>query len=270
MFIVSTINCGGSGSSVGQSPPPSGTWTLTWSDEFDGLDGSAPDSTKWTYDIGGSGWGNNELECYTNLAQNAVIQGGNLVITVLHQPGFACGTTTNDYTSARLKTQGLFSQAYGRFEARIKIPYGQGMWPAFWMLGDNIDTAGWPACGEIDVMENIGSEPSTVHGSMNGPGYSGGSALTSSYTLPSGHFSDDYHVFAVEWEPNVANFYVDDALYETRTPSDLPAGASWVFDHPFFIVLNVAVGGNWPGNPDQTAVFPQTMQVDYVRVYTRQ
>jgi beta-glucanase (GH16 family) len=164
-----------------------------------------------------------------------------------------------------LKSQGLFTQTYGRFEARIKIPYGQGMWPAFWMLGNDIDTKGWPTCGEIDIMENIGREPSTVHGSMHGPGYDGGS----SYSLSSGNFSDDYHIFAVEWESNVVRFYVDGTLYETRTPADLPAGATWVFDHPFFILLNVAVGGNWPGSPDQTTVFPQTMLVDYVRVYAR-
>jgi len=164
---VLSLSCGG-GATL--QPPPATGFTLVWSDEFNGADGSSPDSSKWTYDTGGNGWGNNELECYTNLVQNAQLKGGNLVITAIHQPAYACsGGTTRDYTSARLKTQGLFSQAYGRFEARIKIPAGQGMWPAFWMLGNNITSVGWPACGEIDIMENIGKEPGTVHGSLHGP-----------------------------------------------------------------------------------------------------
>src|SRR5947209_4186967 len=251
--------------------PPAG-WTLVWSDEFNGPDGAAPDLAKWTYDTGGKGWGNSELECYTNRLQNAQIKGGNLIITAQQESvAFVCSDgSTNNYTSARLKTQGLFSQAYGRFEARIKIPHGQGLWPAFWMLGNNISTAGWPTCGEIDIMENIGKEPSIVHGTFHGPGYSGGSGVSAAYTLPSGQkFSDDFHTFAVEWEPNVMRFYVDGLLYKTRTPADLPSGTSWVFDHPFFIILNVAVGGGWPGNPDATTVFPQQMLVDYVRVYQR-
>jgi beta-glucanase (GH16 family) len=264
---ISTTTCGG-GSPTVIAPLPSG-WTLVWSDEFAGPNGSLPDPTKWAFDTGGDGWGNNELEYYTARSQNAQLQNGNLVITAIQETYTGSDGVTRNYTSARLKTAGLFSQTYGRFEARIKIPHGQGLWPAFWMLGDNIGTAGWPACGEIDIMENIGSEPSAVHGSMHGPGYSGANPLTAGFTLSSGQFSDDYHVFAVEWESNVVRFYVDNTLYETRTPSDLPAGTSWVFDHPFFILLNVAVGGNWPGSPDQTTVFPQTMLVDYVRVYAR-
>jgi beta-glucanase (GH16 family) len=262
------ISCAGS-VGLGWQPPPPG-WTLVWSDEFNGPNGPSPDPTKWTFDTGGNGWGNNELEYYTARPQNAELQNGNLVITALQETYTGPDGVTRNYTSARLKTAGLFSQAYGRFEARIRIPYGKGLWPAFWMLGNDIGTNGWPACGEIDIMENIGSEPSTVHGSMHGPGYSGANALTASFTLSSGHFSDDFHVFAIEWESNVVRFYVDNTLYETRTPSDLPSGARWVFDHPFFILLNVAVGGNWPGSPDQTTVFPQTMLVDYVRVYARQ
>jgi beta-glucanase (GH16 family) len=220
-------------------------------------------------ETGGGGWGNNELETYTNRAQNAHIQDGNLVITANKETYTGPDGITRQYTSARLKTQGLFDQKYGRFEARIKIPQGQGMWPAFWMLGSNIGTIGWPACGEIDIMENIGKEPDKVHGSMHGPGYSGSHGLTGTYTVPSGKFADDFHIFAVEWETSAVRFYVDGNLYETRTPSDLPPGSTWVFDHPFFILLNVAVGGDWPGSPDNTTVFPQTMQVDYVRVYTK-
>jgi beta-glucanase (GH16 family) len=245
-------------------------WTLAWSDEFDGPSGSPVNSSKWSFDVGGNGWGNNELETYTSRVNNAHLEGGSLVIKALKETFTGADNISRDYTSGRLLTKNKFTQAYGRFEARIKIPYGQGIWPAFWMLGDNIDSAHWPNCGEIDIMENIGKEPSIVHGTFHGPGYSGGSGVSAAYTLPGTQkFSDDFHTFAVEWEPNVMRFYVDGLLYRTRTPADLPAGTAWVFDHPFFIILNVAVGGGWPGNPDTTTVFPQQMLVDYVRVYQR-
>jgi len=245
-------------------------WSLVWSDEFDGPSGSAVDSAKWSFDIGGGGWGNNELESYTNRTANAELQGGSLVIRALKETYTGPDNITRNYTSARLLTRNKFTQSYGRFEARLKIPYGQGLWPAFWMLGADLDTAGWPTCGEIDIMENIGSEPSIVHGTLHGPGYSGANGVTASDALPTPQrFSDDYHTFAVEWEPNVIRFYVDGLLYKTRTPADLPAGKAWVFNHPFFLILNVAVGGGFPGNPDATTVFPQLMKVDYVRVYQR-
>jgi beta-glucanase (GH16 family) len=148
------------------------------------------------------------------------------------------------------------------------VPSGQGIWPAFWMLGNDIGAVSWPACGEIDIMENIGREPTTVHGTVHGPGYSGAAGIGAAYGLPDGApFADDFHVFAIEWEPQAIRWYVDGALYHTLTPAALPAGARWAFDHPFFMLLNVAVGGNWPGNPDATTVFPQRMLVDYVRVY---
>ena len=250
------------------SNPP--VWSLAWSDEFDGPSGSAVDSSKWSYDLGGNGWGNNELETYTDRTVNAHVEGGLLVIKALKETFTGTDGITRNYTSARLLTKNKLTQAYGRFEARIKVPYGQGLWPAFWMLGDNIGTVGWPTCGEIDIMENIGKEPSIVHGTFHGPGYSGAQGVSAAYALSNGQkFSDDFHTFAVEWEPNVIRFYVDGLLYKTRTPADLPAGKSWVFDHPFFIILNVAVGGGFPGNPDATTVFPQQMLVDYVRVYQR-
>src|SRR5215467_1039123 len=245
------------------------SWTLAWSDEFDGAAGSAPDQSKWGYDIGGNGWGNNELEYYTKRTDNAFLDGnGNLVIKAIKENYTGSDGVTRNYTSARLLTKGYFTQKYGRFEARIKLPFGQGIWPAFWMLGANIDSAGWPTCGEVDIMENVGREPSVNHASMHGPGYSGGNPLTATYSLPNGQkFSDDFHVFAFEWAPGVARFYVDGNLYETGTPADV-AGSKWVFDHPFFILWNLAVGGSFPGNPDSTTVFPQTMVVDYVRVYS--
>jgi beta-glucanase (GH16 family) len=245
-------------------------WTLVWSDEFDGPSGSQVNSSKWSFDIGGNGWGNNELQTYTSRTANSDLEGGLLVIKALKETFTGPDGLTRSYTSARLLTKNKLSQAFGRFEARIKIPFGQGIWPAFWMLGDNINTAGWPTCGEIDIMENIGREPSIVHGTFHGPGYSGANGVGAAYALSNGQkFADDFHTFAVEWEPNIMRFYVDGLLYKTRTPSDLPAGTSWVFDHPFFIILNVAVGGSWPGNPDATTVFPQQMLVDYVRVYQR-
>jgi beta-glucanase (GH16 family) len=235
-------------------------WTLTWSDEFSGPAGSAPDPAKWTYDTGGGGWGNNELEYYTNSRNNSYIDGnGNLVIKALKQR-----IKGNAYTSARLKTQGLFAQAYGRFEARIKVPFGQGIWPAFWLLGNDIGTVGWPTCGETDIMENIGREPSIVHGSLHGPGYD----FSAPFSLTGGQaFKDDYHIYAVEWSTTQVRWYVDGIQYASYDATSVPSGQKWVFDHPFFIIFNVAVGGNWPGNPDKTTVFPQSMLVDYIRVY---
>jgi beta-glucanase (GH16 family) len=252
-------------------PPPAASYTLSWSDEFSGPDGSSPDSSKWAYDIGGNGWGNDELEYYTNRAQNVQLKDGNLVITAQKETYTGADGVTRNYTSARLKTQGLFSQAYGRFEARIKIPAGQGIWPAFWMLGNNIGSVKWPTCGEIDIMENIGKEPGMVHGSMHGPSTPGPTSdLTAAFSLPAGqNFASDFHMYAVEWEPHTVRFYVDSNLYATFNSSQWPSGGTWVFDHPFFIILNVAVGGSWPGSPDATTVFPQQMLVDYVRVYTK-
>jgi|HubBroStandDraft_2_1064218.scaffolds.fasta_scaffold213118_1 beta-glucanase (GH16 family) len=252
-------------------PRPLPGWTLIWSDEFYSPDGSSPDPAKWTYDVGGKGWGNNELESYTNRKENARIEKGNLVITAQKQTYTGADGVTRDYTSARLKTQNLFTQTYGRFEARIKIPEGQGMWPAFWMLGQDIPSAGWPKCGEIDIMENIGKEPGSVHGSLHGPSTaSPTSDLTAILTLPAGqNYAANFHLYAVDWEPDTVRFYVDSNLYATFRSSDWPAGGKWVFDHPFFIILNVAVGGDWPGSPDASTKFPQSMLVDYVRVYTR-
>jgi beta-glucanase (GH16 family) len=245
-------------------------WLLTWSDEFNAADGSPIDSQKWTQVTGGNGWGNNELEYYTTSTRNTRQEHGSLVIEAIREPYTGSDGVKRDYTSARLNTAGKFSQAYGRFEARIKMPRGKGIWPAFWLLGDDIGTVHWPNCGEIDIVENLGSEPSIAHGTVHGPGYSGEHGIGSPFTLPdSKRFSDDFHVFAIEWQPREIRFYVDQNLYATRRPSDLPAGTRWVYDHPFYILLNLAVGGYWPGNPDSTSEFPQRMLVDYVRVYRR-
>jgi len=265
-----SVVCSFAMAQTGRVPPARPGWQLVWNDEFNGPDGSAVDPSKWISESGGNGWGNDELEYYTTRPENAFQHGGNLVIKVLQEKYTGSDGVTRDYTSARLKTQGKFTQRYGRFEARIKIPRGQGIWPAFWMLGDDIDTAGWPKCGEVDIMENIGKEPGTVHGTIHGPGYSGGKGPSASFSLPEGQkFADDFHVYAVEWSPKAIRFYVDDHLYSTRTPHDLPKKTKWVYNHPFFLLLNVAVGGTWPGGPDASSEFPQTMLVDYVRVYRR-
>jgi beta-glucanase (GH16 family) len=171
------------------------------------------------------------------------------------------------YTSARIKTQGLKERMHGRYEARIKVPRGQGIWPAFWMLGADIGAVGWPRSGEIDIMEIIGKEPANAYGTLHGPGYSGDKAVSKFTKLDSGIYADDFHVFAVEWEPREIRWYRDGILYHTVKPEQV--SGEWVFEHPFFLLLNVAVGGNWPGNPDTTTVFPQQMLVDYVRVYKR-
>ncbi|MGH9601841.1 MAG: glycoside hydrolase family 16 protein [Terriglobales bacterium] len=243
---------------------------MVWSDEFDGPSGSSVDPGKWSFETGGHGWGNNELQSYTDQTRNARLEKGKLVITAHREDHSGADGIARNYTSARLHTRGKFSQQYGRFEARIRLPRGQGIWPAFWMLGSDLPQAGWPAAGEIDIVENIGSEPSVIHGTLHGPGYSGDKGVSSSSALPKGKkFSDKFHVFAVEWEPGRIRFFVDRRLYRTVTPADLPPNTAWVFDHPFYLILNVAVGGNWPGSPNSATAFPQTMQVDYVRVYRR-
>lgn len=255
-------------------PGPSG-WTMVWNDEFDVAAGAAVNDARWTHETGGWGWGNAEWEYYTDSTENSATDGsGNLAITARlnEDTSLKCDHSPNEddtcfATSARLITAEKFEFAYGRVESRLKVPYGQGIWPAFWMLGNDIGSVGWPTSGEIDIMENVGYEPNIVHGTIHGPGYSGGSGIGGAYTLESGNFADDFHVFAIEWEPTEIRWYVDGEQYFSVTPENLPDGADWVFDHPFYLLLNVAVGGNWPGYPDGSTTFPQTMTVDYVRVY---
>ena len=230
----------------------------SWADEFDGPAGAPPSASSWTYDLGNNGgWGNGEIQRYD--INNARLDGlGHLVIRVESSP--------SGYTSARLKTQGLRLAQFGRVEARIKLPSGQGIWPAFWMLGGSFNGSNWPDCGEIDIMESKGSRPGTVYGTVHGPQYSGGSGISGTYTLRSdGSFADDFHTFAVEWAPVSLQFLVDGAVYHSATPQRLPPSALWVFDQSFFVLLNVAVGGNFVGAPDATTRFPQEMLVDYVR-----
>jgi beta-glucanase (GH16 family) len=240
---------------------------ITWQDEFNAPAGTPLDQGKWKFDIGGSGWGNNEQQYYTSSTGNVVHDGqGRLAITARREnpADYQCHYGYCQYTSGRILTAGKFTQRYGRFEASIKIPRGQGIWPAFWMLGDDIGTNPWPGSGEIDIMENIGREPNTVHGTVHGPGYSGAEGIGGARTNGA-PLADAFHQYAVEWSPNLIVWFLDGAEYFRLTPASL-GGDRWVFDHPFFMILNVAVGGHWPGYPDASTVFPQTMLVDYVRV----
>lgn len=241
-------------------------WHLVWEDNFNEID---PET--WSFEIGspdwnGDGkpdrWGNNELQYY--LADNASIEDGKLVITAKEEQVNDMNTTF-EYTSSRMITKDKYEVQYGRMEIRAKLPIGQGIWPAIWMLGNDIDTNPWPACGEIDIMEYLGHQPSTVHGTVHGP-ISGGPGVGSSYTLEEGTFHDDFHVFAMEWNSDEIKFYVDDTLYHVANKNEIGEN-DWVFDHPHYFILNLAVGGDWPGYPDETTKFPQTMKVDYIKVY---
>ena len=245
-----------------QGHPTEPRWELTWSDEFEGPAGQPPDSSRWNHDIG-TDWGNGQLEYDTDRTENVSLDGaGHLVITARAESWLG-----RSYTSGRIQTRGHFEQAGGRFEARMRLPRGQGLWPAFWLLGSNFDTVGWPACGEIDIMEYRGQEPSLLHGSLHGPGYSGGAAVTRTYTVPGVTLDADFHDYAVEWAPDRIQWSIDGNTYFTVTPRDLPAAGRWVFDHPFFVILNLAVGGAFVGPPNGTTVFPQQLVVDHVRVY---
>jgi beta-glucanase (GH16 family) len=257
--------------------------SLTMADEFD-VSG-APDSAIWKYNIGtgDNGWGNNELQNYTDRPENVVVEydevteKGYLKITAIQEDFEGSG-----YTSARLVTKvdaidnTGFEQQYGRFEARMKLPFGKGMWPAFWLLGSNIQegpedpddptTVVWPLCGEIDIMENGGSSPTIVSGAVHGPGYSGGEAIVKPYEFESSR-ADEFHIYGIEWGPGYINYYIDDVLYNQITPENVTG--DWVFNNgPFFIIINLAVGGAFDGNPNENTVFPQEMLVDYVRVYS--
>jgi beta-glucanase (GH16 family) len=241
-------------------------WQLTWSDDFDGAAGESPDAANWVFDIGtgpnNDGWGNSELQYYTDRTSNASLDGnGNLVITARRE--LYAGSA---FTSARINTKGTFEQAYGRIEARIKTPWGPGIWPAFWMLGSDADAVGWPQCGEIDIMELRGQKPNIVNGTVHGPGYSGSASITKAFALENSRYDVEYHLFAAEWGKDYIDFFVDSTLYQRITPDKVTG--DWVFDHPFYILLNVAVGGNYLGFPTDETPFPQSMLVDYVKVYT--
>ena len=241
-------------------------WTLTFAQEFDGTAGTAPDKKVWTRDTGGGGFGNAEWQSYTEGNKNAFLDGkGSLVIEARKEPTKGEDGIARDYSSARLKTNASFNQAYGKFEARMKMPKGKGIWPAFWMLGDNIGKVGWPGSGEIDILEYLGHEHNKAHGTVHGPGYSGSGGISGSIDSKA-DLSEDFHVYGIEWEPEQIRWYLDGVLYHTVTPDSVGTN-EWVYDHPHFLILNLAVGGAWPGYPDANTTFPQRLTVDYIRVY---
>ena len=241
-------------------------WKITFEDNFDGAAGSAPSKAHWLHDVGGGGFGNNELESYTDGNSNSFLDGkGHLVIQARKEATTGPDGIKRDYSSARLLTKGKFSQKYGRVEARMMIPKGQGIWPAFWMLGDDIGAAGWPNCGEIDIMESVGPIAKTLYGTLHGPGYSGGDGIQGKIESATS-LADGFHVYAIEWEPGEIRWYLDDKCFST-IKQERVGQKSWPFDQPFFLIMNLAVGGYWPGNPDATTTFPQQLVVDYVRVY---
>jgi beta-glucanase (GH16 family) len=258
-------------------PASAQTWNLIWSDEFNGAAGTFPDTTRWNYDVGNNnGWGNGESEFYCVAGSNAApcsaanpnvfMNGsGSLVIRARRD---AAGT----WTSTRMLTSGKFSIQYGRIEARMRLVAANGLWPAFWMLGTNIGTVGWPSCGEVDIMEWVDNYgPSATSSTIHGPGYSGAGGIGVQTGFPNATRVDDpgYHVYGVIWSPNQIQFYRDTTTNITRTitPSNTPAGTTWAFNHPFFLLLNQAVGGNWFPGPDGSTPAVNDVLVDYVRVY---
>lgn len=265
-ILAAVLVLGLSGFARCGSGESSRSWKLVWEDTFDGPTGQSPDPTRWTYDVGTgvNGWGNGQLEFDTSRPQNVSLDGeGHLAITALKED-----YQGSAYTSARILTRGLFEQEHGRFEARLQLPAGQGLWPAFWLLGSNIDEVSWPACGEIDVMEFRGQLPGQISGSLHGPGYSGGAAVTGVHDLPPGEtFADGFHDFAVEWDAKKIVWEVDGDRWQVATRARLPPGSPWAFNHPFFLILNLAVGGGFVGPPSSSTPFPARMLVDHVRVY---
>lgn len=245
--------------------PIEGEWVNVWGDEFDG---ELIDRTKWANDINANGGGNNELQYYTDDSQNSFIENGNLVIQALDTPHSGLDGSKN-YSSGKLHTKFRGSWKYGRVEARAKLPIGQGIWPAIWMLPMPNEYGGWASSGEIDIVELVGHEPSTVHGTIHyGAAWPNNSSTGTDYELDSGTFFDEFHVFAVEWEEGEIRWYVDGELFQTITSWYSENGTYPApFDKPFYLLLNVAVGGNWPGNPNGSTPFPARMEVDYVRVY---
>lgn len=239
-------------------------WVEVWSGTFDGPAGSAP-GPEWVPDVGGDGWGNNQLEYNTDRTDNAYLDGdGHLVISARTET-----YEGNAFTSARLTTSGTVERGPARFEGRIKMPEGKGIWPAFWLLGSDFEEVGWPNCGEIDILETRGSEPRTVINTVHGPGYSAGEGVSNTTVLAEGSTASDFHTYAVDIDPEHIVWWVDDQRVHTVRVGDIPGGTPWAFDGPFFIILNVAVGGHFDGDPDATTVFPAEMVVDEVRVYER-
>lgn len=240
-------------------------WVKVFEDSFDGPAGSAPDPAVWTPDTGAGGWGNDELQNYTDRPDNLRLSGNGTLLIVAHREAYE----GSDWTSARIQTLGLLGRTYGAFEARMKLPAGKGLWPAFWLLGNDVFTSGWPLCGEVDVMEMQGEAPQTVFQTLHGPGYAGAASVGDATTLPQGTFADDFHTFRVEIDPEYIAWFIDDDLVARHVPGDLPDGAPWVFDHPMFMLLNLAVGGTFVQAPDASTPDEAVLEVDDVKVFER-
>lgn len=247
-------------------PAPEG-WQLVWNDEFDG---ATINPEKWSHEVNAQGGGNNELQYYTSRSENSYIENGSLVIQALKEH-YTGPEGTREYTSARLRTYRKGDWKYGRFDIKAKLPYSKGIWPAIWMMPSESKYGGWAASGEIDIMELIGHEPDKVYGTLHyGGGWPNNVSSGKFYTLPQGTFADDFHLFTIEWDTTQFRWYVDGIFYQSQSQwhtSSAPYPAP--FDQYFYLILNVAVGGNWPGNPDNTTIFPQKMIIDYVRVFKK-
>lgn len=281
LALAASLACGGAPVATVSPPdntaPPTITWALVWSDEFDGPAGSRIDDTKWNYDLGDGcqngncGWGNSEKEYYSSATDNISLTGdGQLAIVArVAPPGLSCYYGVCRYTSAKITTRGKMTAEPGRVEARIKLPAGQGLWPAFWMLGNGFPTTPWPACGELDIMENKGSESIVSSSAIHGPGYSGNTPFAHRQTLPTGTLSD-FHVFAVEWDSESARFFVDNIPHYIVARESLERYGRSILSQSYFVILNLAVGGHFDGDPQSDVIFPAKMLVDYVRVYRAQ
>ena len=284
--LAASIACSSGGTPAtlppSTTPPPTSTptataWTLVWSDEFEGPAGSRVDAAKWGHDLGDGcasgncGWGNTEREYYTDAPENVSLDGeGRLRIVARQAPaGLICYYGPCRYTSGKITTRGKMTAAPGRVEARIKLPIGQGLWPAFWMLGSGFPAVSWPACGELDIMEFKGSIPGSMSSAIHGPGYSGNTPFAHTHTLPGVSFASDFHTFAVEWDADLVQFSVDGTRHYSVSRSELLQRGSSILGQPYFIILNLAVGGHFDGDPQSDAILPATMLVDWVRVYRK-
>jgi beta-glucanase (GH16 family) len=285
LLALATLAACSSGGSTAVAPvsnppvttPAPTTWKLVWSDEFDGAAGTGVDAAKWGHDLGdgcGSGicgWGNNEREWYTNAPENVSHDGaGHLQIVARVAPaGLTCYYGACRYTSGKITTRGKMTAAPGRVEARLKLPSGQGLWPAFWMLGSGFPTVAWPACGELDIMENRGSTSLATSSAIHGPGYSGNTPFARVSQLPGGGVTTDFHTYAVEWDAETVQFSVDSTVHYAVSRASFQQYGNPVIDNSYFVILNLAVGGQFDGNPQSDAIFPAAMLVDWVRVYSK-
>jgi beta-glucanase (GH16 family) len=280
VVALATTACSSTGATTSTPPtttvPVATTWSVARSDEFDGAAGARVDASKWTHDLGDGcasgncGWGNNEKEYYSDAPENVALDGqGHLQIVARPAPpGLGCYYGPCRYTSGKITTRGKMSAAPGRVEARIKLPVGQGLWPAFWMLGSGFPAVGWPACGELDIMENKGSAAASTSSAIHGPGYSGNTPFAHVNGFAGGDGTADYHTYAVEWDAESVRFAVDGATHYVVARSEIQRFGPSILDRSYFVILNLAVGGTFDGDPRSDAIFPATMLVDWVRVYS--